>query len=140
MMKPVRVSGAFGEEVIRQLRERSGEKDQRVEAAVAEIVENVRQNGDRAVAEYTLKFDGKLPEKTEISREEMENLAKRCSPEFLSALQKAADNIRDFHTRQKQQSWLETRADGVMMGQRVRGLHRVGVYVPGGTAAYPRCV
>lgn len=140
MMKPVRVSGAFGEEVIRQLRERSGEKDQRVEAAVAEIVENVRQNGDRAVAEYTLKFDGKLPEKTEISREEMENLAKRCSPEFLSALQKAADNIRDFHTRQKQQSWLETRADGVMMGQRVRGLHRVGVYVPGGTAAYPSSV
>lgn len=140
MMKPVRVSGAFGEEVIRQLRERSGEKDQRVEAAVAEIVENVRQNGDRAVAEYTLKFDGKLPEKTEISREEMENLAKQCSPEFLSALQKAADNIRDFHTRQKQQSWLETRADGVMMGQRVRGLHRVGVYVPGGTAAYPSSV
>lgn len=140
MIQPVKVGGAFGEDVIRQLRERSGEKDQRVEAAVAEIVENVRTGGDRAVREYTVKFDGKAPEKTEISKEEMQELAAQCDPEFLNALQKAAANIRDFHARQKQQSWLETRADGVMMGQRVRGLHRVGIYVPGGTAAYPSSV
>ena len=60
MIQPVKVGGAFGEDVIRQLRERSGEKDQRVEAAVAEIVENVRTGGDRAVREYTVKFDGKV--------------------------------------------------------------------------------
>lgn len=140
MIQPVKVGGAFGEDVIRQLRERSGEKDQRVEAAVAEIVENVRTGGDRAVREYTVKFDGKAPEKTEISKEEMQELAAQCDPEILDALQKAAANIRDFHARQKQQSWLETRSNGVMMGQRVRGLHRVGIYVPGGTAAYPSSV
>ena len=83
---------------------------------------------------------GLLRKKTEISREELKALAAQCDPKFLSALEKAAANIRDFHQRQKQQSWLTTQQDGVLMGQRVRGLHRVGIYVPGGTAAYPSSV
>ena len=70
----------------------------------------------------------------------METLSKTCDPAFLAALKEAAGNIRDFHARQKQQSWCEMRPDGVCMGQRVRGLKRVGIYVPGGTAAYPSSV
>ena len=125
---------------IEKLKERIGENDRKVDGAVAEILENVRKNGDAAVRAYTEKFDGAAPEKTEISREELKALAAQCDPKFLSALEKAAANIREFHQRQKQQSWLTTRQDGVLMGQRVRGLHRVGIYVPGGTAAYPSSV
>ena len=70
----------------------------------------------------------------------MQELIKACDPAFVAALERAAANIRDFHARQKQQSWLQTEANGVIMGQRVRGLARVGLYVPGGTAAYPSSV
>ena len=125
---------------IEKLKERIGENDRKVDGIVAEIIETVRKNGDAAVRAYTEKFDGKAPEKTEISKEELKELASQCDPQFLSALEKAAANIRDFHQRQKQQSWLTTQKNGVMMGQRVRGLHRVGIYVPGGTAAYPSSV
>ncbi len=123
-----------------QLKKRGDEKDRRVEQTVAEILQNVRENGDSAVRAYTEKFDGRAPEKTEVSRKELEDCLQSCDPKFRQALQDAARNIRDFHERQKQQSWLTTRADGTVMGQRVRGLHRVGIYVPGGTAAYPSSV
>ena len=96
--------------------------------------------GDEAVREYTEKFDGAVPEKTEIGREEMETALKNSSSDFVYALHKAAENIRDFHERQKQQSWFNTFENGTMVGQRIRGLERVGVYVPGGTAAYPSSV
>ena len=125
---------------VEQLMARAGEKDRKVDAIVADILENVRQNGDAAVQAYTEKFDGKAPEKLEISREEIKELIKQCEPNFLEALERAAENIRDFHKRQKQQSWLDTKANGVILGQRVRGLARAGIYVPGGTAAYPSSV
>ena len=125
---------------VEQLMARAGEKDRKVDAIVADILENVRQNGDAAVKACTEKFDGKAPEKLEISREEIKELMKQCEPNFLEALERAAENIRDFHKRQKQQSWLDTKANGVILGQRVRGLARAGIYVPGGTAAYPSSV
>lgn len=125
---------------VEQLMARAGEKDRKVDAIVADILENVRQNGDAAVKAYTEKFDGKAPEKLEISREEIKELMKQCEPNFLEALERAAENIRDFHKRQKQQSWLDTKANSVILGQRVRGLARAGIYVPGGTAAYPSSV
>ena len=120
------------------LKDRFDSNDSDVTAAVAKIIEDVRQNGDRAVRAYTEKFDGKAPEHTEISKDEIDTLAAKCSPAFLQAVEKACVNIRDFH--QLQQSWLTAKPDGVMMGQRVRGLKRVGIYVPGGTAAYPSSV
>lgn len=140
MLKPIQLSGEEGRLLLEQIRLRGEEKDQLVDARVAKILEQVKTRGDEAVDEYTLQFDGVLPEKRELNREDMQELAKSCDPEFLSALERAASNIRDFHQRQAQQSWLTTRADGVLMGQRVRGLHRVGIYVPGGTAAYPSSV
>ncbi|NLJ31818.1 MAG: histidinol dehydrogenase [Clostridiales bacterium] len=132
--------GSLGRDFIRQLKQRSESANRQVEASVAEIIETVRARGDDAVREYTLRFDGGAPESMEIGREEMERLAAQCDPEFVGALRRAARNIRDFHERQKQQSWLTTQENGVIMGQRVRGLARVGIYVPGGTAAYPSSV
>ena len=95
---------------IEKLKERIGENDRKVDGIVAEIIETVRKNGDAAVRAYTEKFDGKAPEKTEISKEELKELASQCDPKFLSALEKAAANIRDFHQRQKQQSWLDRKS------------------------------
>ena len=140
MLKPMRADGQEGRRIIRRIRERGAGKDRRVDVAVAEILEAVRQNGDEAIREYTEKFDGSVPEKTEIAKDEFREIASRCDPVFLGALERAAENIRDFHSRQKQQSWFTTDERGVMMGQRVRGLSRVGIYVPGGTAAYPSSV
>ncbi len=140
MINTVFADGKADVSLIAQLKERSGEVDKKVTLAVTEILENVKMNGDKAVLEYTIKFDGKAPEKAEISKEEIDNAIKTCDPFFVKSLEDAAENIRDFHSRQKQQSWLTTKENGVIMGQRVRGLHRVGIYVPGGTAAYPSSV
>lgn len=140
MINVVFADGKADESLIAQLKERSGEVDKKVTLTVNEILENVKQNGDKAVLEYTVKFDGKAPEKAEISKDEIDELIKDCDEFFVSSLKDAAQNIRDFHERQKQQSWLTSKENGVIMGQRIRGLERVGLYVPGGTAAYPSSV
>ncbi|MEF2795023.1 MAG: histidinol dehydrogenase [Hydrogeniiclostridium sp.] len=132
--------GASAREYVKLLKERNREAGRKVENAVSEILENVRRDGDRAVRMYADKFDGGAPETLELPREQVEALAEKADPLFVESLKKAAENIRDFHQRQKQQSWLTTREDGVLMGQRIRGLARVGLYVPGGTAAYPSSV
>ncbi len=98
------------------------------------------ENGDKAVRDYTVKFDGKAPENAEISAQDIDALVSKCDADYLSTVKKAAENIADFHKRQLRQSWLTTKNNGVIMGQRVRGLKRVGIYVPGGTAAYPSSV
>lgn len=140
MIKTVFADGKKEEELISQLKERSGEVDRKVTAAVNEILENVRKNGDKAVFEYSRKFDGVEPETLEISNEYAVKAVTICDEEFIDALKTAAMNIKDFHSRQKQQSWLVSEDNGLSMGQRVRGLERVGIYVPGGTAAYPSSV
>lgn len=140
MIRIAKADGVSERELINQLKARSGEIDRKVASAVTDILNNVKQNGDDAVREYTLKFDGHMPSKFEISREEIDSSPDKCDRDFILALYKAADNIRDFHARQKQQSWLEPKQNGVILGQRIRGLKRVGVYVPGGTAAYPSSV
>lgn len=140
MIQIAKADGVSERKLIEQLKQRSGEIDCTVTAAVNEILQNVRQYGDTSVREYTMKFDGSVPENPEISKEELDASVEQCDSDFIYALYKAADNIRDFHTRQKQQSWLEPKENGVILGQRIRGLHRVGIYVPGGTAAYPSSV
>ena len=140
MITTVAADGKREYEFIELLKQRAQNSDKNVIPAVSEIIENVRKNGDSAVREYTIKFDGKAPEYVEISKDEIEGLISKCDPDYLATVERAAKNIADFHQRQVQQSWLTTKANGVIMGQRVRGLKRVGIYVPGGTAAYPSSV
>lgn len=132
--------GYTEKQLMKEVKDRANETDKKITAAVSEIIENVRLNGDKAVKEYTIKFDGKAPEKLEIEREILEDAVGECDADFIEALYRAADNIEDFHKRQLQQSWINTKEDGVILGQRIRGLERVGIYVPGGTAAYPSSV
>ena len=140
MITTVIANGKDEYSFIETLKERSQSGAKDVSDIVLDIINNVKENGDKAVYEYTVKFDGKAPEKTEISVDEIESLIQSCDKDYISTLEKAAENIRDFHKRQVQQSWLTTKKNGVIMGQRVRGLERVGLYVPGGTAAYPSSV
>ena len=140
MITTVTADGRKEYEFIELLKKRAQNSDKNVIPTVSEIIENVRENGDEAVREYTIKFDGKAPERVEISKEEIEGLMEKCDPDYLRTVVKAAVNIADFHQRQVQQTWMTTKPNGVMMGQRIRGLKRVGIYVPGGTAAYPSSV
>ncbi len=140
MITTVKADGKKEYEFIELLKKRAQNSDKNVIPTVSEIIENVRENGDKAVREYTVKFDGKAPEKSEITADEIDELIAKCDKDYIETVKKAAENIADFHRRQLQQSWLTTKDNGVIMGQRVRGLKRVGIYVPGGTAAYPSSV
>ena len=127
-------------ELLDRLGRRSGDVNAKVTETVNEIISNVRNNGDKAVDEYTLKFDGAIPKKSKFNYDELEQFCSLCDLEFIESLKRAAKSITEFHEEQKQRSWLVTKENGVVMGQRVRGLTRVGIYVPGGTAAYPSSV
>lgn len=140
MISYIKADGKAEKELIAQLKARSGETNKKVMESVTEIIEAVRLEGDAALDRYTKLFDGSLPEKLEVTKEEMEAAVNSVAPEFLTAVKNAAERIKDFHARQKQQSWLTTKENGVILGQRIRGLKRVGLYVPGGTAAYPSSV
>lgn len=140
MITTVTADGKKEYEFIELLKKRAQNSDKNVIPTVSEIIENVRENGDKAVRDYTIKFDGKAPESSEIPTDELDSIISKCAPEYIETVKKAANNISDFHRRQLQQSWLTTKNNGVIMGQRVRGLKRVGIYVPGGTAAYPSSV
>ena len=140
MITTVIADGKKEYEFIDYLKKRAQSSDKNVIPVVSDILENVRENGDAAVREYTVKFDGKAPERAEIGSEQIDSIIAKCDEKYIETVKKAAANIADFHQRQVQQSWLTTKPNGVMMGQRVRGLKRVGLYVPGGTAAYPSSV
>lgn len=140
MIEIVKVDGVQEKDFLSQLRERSAEVGQQVKESVMEILEGVRKGGDQALREFTQRFDGRYPDALEVSRDEINDALSEADEEFVNALLNAQENISDFHNRQKHQSFLDAKENGVILGQRVRGLDRVGIYVPGGTAAYPSSV
>ncbi len=110
-----------------------------VSGLVSDIIVNVRKNGDSALFEYCEKFDGAKLEQLEVSSQEIEEAFSSVEPEFVRILKKAAENIRKFHSKQVRNSFILDE-DGVVMGQKVIPIEKVGLYVPGGTAAYPSTV
>ncbi len=111
-----------------------------VEAAVEDIIAAVRARGDQAVLEFTQRFDGVRPEPMLVSRQEMEEAFASVEPEFLAVLEQAAQNIRAFHAKQVRNSFVIADRPGIVLGQKVTPIEKVGIYVPGGTAAYPSTV
>lgn len=140
MIRKIIADGKAEIDFLKEVEKRNGENDKKVTETVSEIIENVKENGDSAVKDYTVRFDGKLPKYYEVPRDVINDALTNADPDFTSALLNAQENITKFHERQKEQSFIDAHADGVIMGQRVRGLKRVGLYVPGGTAAYPSSV
>ena len=111
-----------------------------VEEIVSDIIANVVQNGDKALLEYNKKFDKAEISSLLVSQEEINDAVQSVDPRFLDVLQKAAANIRKFHEKQKRNSFILNEEPGVVMGQKVIPVDRAGLYVPGGTAAYPSTV
>ena len=111
-----------------------------IEAIVDEIIANVRQNGDLALKEYAAKFDKAKLNSVLVSEEEIAEAFAACDAEFIEILKQARDNIEAFHKHQVRSSFIVSEEDGRVMGQRIIPLKRVGLYVPGGTAAYPSSV
>ena len=107
---------------------------------VAEILAQVRTRGDQALKEYTERFDGPRLDSLLVSEQEMEEALAAVEPDFLRVLEKAAANIRKFHSRQVRNSFVLNEENGVVLGQKVMPVDRAGLYVPGGTAAYPSTV
>ncbi len=112
------------------------------EARVNEIIGQVRERRDEAVFSYTQQFDGAElgPETVRVSREEVEAAYQNTEPGLIEVMKKSLDNIRAYHEKQKQYSWFDSRPDGVLLGQKVTALEKIGVYVPGGKASYPSSV
>ncbi|MDL2218855.1 histidinol dehydrogenase [Ruminococcaceae bacterium OttesenSCG-928-O06] len=111
-----------------------------VSAAVAQILADVKARGDEAVREYTLRFDGAAPDTLRVSEEEIQAALAEVDEELLRVMRKAAANIEAYHKKQVRQGFVMAEEEGVVMGQRILPLQRVGIYVPGGTAAYPSTV
>ena len=111
-----------------------------VAAVVSEILAEVRKNGDRALLDYTEKFDRVRLSSLPVPREEIEEAMEIVEPRFLGVLRRAAKNIRAFHEKQVRQSFVMNGENGVVMGQKIVPVDRAGLYVPGGTAAYPSTV
>ncbi len=111
-----------------------------VEATVADIIANVREKGDAAVLDYCRRFDGADLSSLAVTEEEIDEAVAAVEPKFLEILKKAAENIRAFHSRQVRNSFILNDKDGVVIGQKIIPVDRAGLYVPGGTAAYPSTV
>ncbi len=111
-----------------------------VAGIVADIIENVKKEGDAALLDYTERFDGVRLDTLAVTSEEMEEALTLVEPEFLEILEKAAKNIRKFHQRQVRNSFILNDEDGIVIGQKIIPVDRAGLYVPGGTAAYPSTV
>ncbi|MBQ4312952.1 MAG: histidinol dehydrogenase [Clostridia bacterium] len=111
-----------------------------VEGIVADIIKNVRERGDAALFEYCERFDKAQLSSLAVSEEEIDEAMSLVSPEFIEILREAAENIRNFHQRQVRNSFIINDSDGIVVGQKIIPVDRAGLYVPGGTAAYPSTV
>ncbi len=142
MMQILKFSDANFAAEFRRIEQRAEAVPAEIETTVKAIIADVRQRGDQALFEYTAKFDRlELSAATlEVSAEEIDQALASVSAESLNALQLAAERIADYHAKQKQETWLSTDENDILVGQMVRPLDRVGIYVPGGKAAYPSSV
>ncbi len=141
-MRIVKLNEDSIKDILNNLIKRSPSQFTEQEQAVNGILQDVRENGDKALFEYTAKFDGVNidADTVKVTREEIEEAYEQVDDELLRVIRRAMGNIRDYHELQKQNSWIETKPDGTVLGQKVTPLQRVGVYVPGGKAAYPSSV
>lgn len=125
---------------IRRITKRDQAESEDIRKAVEAILADIEQRGDAAVREYTKRFDGVDLDSFLVSPEEIDDAVDIVGPDFMAILEEAAANIRVYHERQVEQTWIDTFRPGVRLGAKFTPIQRVGVYVPGGTAAYPSTV
>ena len=139
MIKTIKADGSE-KEFLAGMKKRSSEVNAEVEKTVRAIIDDVAARGDEAVKEYTARFDCPDMQYYRVPDEVIQDALTNADPDFVNSMLNAQENITAFHTRQKQNGYMMTDESGCILGQRVRGLDRVGLYVPGGTAAYPSSV
>ncbi len=138
-MRIVRLNDETRKDIMTNLLKRSPSQYTEYENTVREILDNVRANGDRALFELTNKYD-KFPlnaENIRVSEEEINEAYNSYDKDLIGVMERAAENIRSYHDKQKLNSWIDTKEDGTILGQKITAVEKVGVYVPGGKAAYP---
>lgn len=141
-MRTVRLTKESTKDILENLLKRSPNNYGKFEAAVADILANVKEKGDEALFSYTKEFDKVevTPETIRVTEAEIEEAYKAVDASLLEVIRKALVNIRSYHEKQHQNSWFTSTENGTMLGQKVTPLNRVGVYVPGGKAVYPSSV
>lgn len=141
-MRIVKLSGETKKSILEDLLKRSPNQYCEYEDTVHEIISEVKQRGDAALFDYTLKFD-KYPlyeKNIQVTREEIDAAYQQLDSHLVEILRQAAENIRAFHTKQLRNSWFDAKEDGTILGMKITPIARAGVYVPGGKAAYPSSV
>ena len=141
-MRIVKLTKEVSDDILKNLLKRSTSNYGEFEKTVSDIVEDVKENKDKALFDYTLKFDKCALSKDTVlvSKEEIKEAYDKLDKEYIEVIKEAAANIADFHKRQLRNTWIETRPDGSILGQRITALESTGCYVPGGKAAYPSSV
>lgn len=142
MMRRIRLDDASMENILETLLKRSPNQYDTYQDTVNEILNEVKEKGDEALFHYTKKFDKAeiTPDNIRVTGEEIQEAYAQVETSLVEVMKKSLANIQDFHKKQLRNSWIETREDGVVLGQRITPLDSVGVYVPGGKAAYPSSV
>ena len=141
-MRIIKLDESTKQNILDNLLKRSPNNYDEYTQTVNEILINVRENGDKAVFEYTTKFDGADIDASNIlvTTKELEEAYDEVDDKLIEVMRKSIANIRDFHEKQKAETWIDEKANGTKLGQKVTPLSKVGVYVPGGKAAYPSSV
>ncbi|HIG0360767.1 TPA: histidinol dehydrogenase [Clostridium sporogenes] len=142
MINIVKINEDNKQQCMNSLKSRSKEVQKDVIISVKKILEDINENGDKALIKYTNKFDSKKInlENIKVTSEEIKKSYELVDEKFIEAIKIAKENIWFYHEKQKQRSWMVTKEDGIILGQQIRALETVGIYVPGGTAAYPSSV
>lgn len=139
-MKIIEIKGDNYKEIVDSLLNRGEDDFTDVDKTVYKILNDVKEKGDTAAIEYTAKFDRAELESLKVSENEIEEAINIVEDDFLEVLKEARENIASYHEKQLQSSWMTNDKDGIILGQIIRPLARVGIYVPGGKAAYPSTV
>lgn len=141
-MRIVELTGETKQGILDDLLKRSPNNYSQYEEKVNEIIEKVKAEGDKALFEYTLKFDKFVltEDNIKVTGQEIDEAYKKLDPELVDVIRKSAENIRTFHTKQLRNSWFDAREDGTILGMKITPIAKAGVYVPGGKAAYPSSV
>lgn len=141
-MRIVKLTEDNKKDLLNKLLKRSTQSYPEYEKTVAEIIENIRTNGDKALFEYTLKFDKfeLNKDKIRVTRDEIDAAYNELDAEYVTVIKRAKENIREYHEKQVRQTFITTKPDGSILGQRIIPIASAGTYVPGGKAAYPSSV
>ena len=142
MLKIIEANSNEGKKHVEDLKKRAENVQKDVNVIVDKILKDVRTRGDDAILEYTQKFDSKFVTSNNfiVSAEEIKDAYKMVDQDFLDSILLAKKNVKEFHEKQKRNAWMMTKEKGIVLGQTIRGLESVGIYVPGGTASYPSSV